>query len=85
MAKAKAKSKSKSKAVVKVASFAPNAKVLAHAKALLKKDEMSKCEVVRATAKRFASVRRGEVEATFVKGLKMNLGTVRRQIQEARA
>lgn len=80
----KASKKSK-KVVAKVASFAVNAKVLAAAKALLKKGEQSKCEVVRSMAKRFGSVRRGEIEATFVKGLRMNLGTVRRQIQEGRA
>lgn len=84
MAKAKSKSKSK-KVVAKVASFPVDAKVLAFAKGALKKGEQSKCEVIRATAKRFGGQRRGVIEATFVKGLRFNLGTVRRQIQVARA
>lgn len=78
--------KSKAKKVeMKVASFDVNKKVLATAKTLIAKGDQSKCEVVRTLAKRFGSVRRGEIEATFVKGLRMNLGTVRRQIQEGRA
>lgn len=82
---AKKAKKSAKKVVVKVASFDVNQKVLSAAKAELKKEDQSKVEVIRKIAKRFASVRRGEIEATFVKGLKFNLGTVRRQIQEGRA
>lgn len=85
MAKAKSKKAKSKKAVIKVASFPVNAKVLAAAKSELKKDDQSKVEVIRKIAKRFGSVRRGEIEATFVKGLRFNLGTVRRQIQEGRA
>lgn len=85
MSKAKTKKAAKTiVAVKKVANFEVNAKVLAHFKAEQKK-EQSMCEAIRATAKRFASTRRGEVEATLVKGAKIALGTARRQIQMGRA
>lgn len=60
-------------------------KVTSALKAELKKDGVSKCEALRKVAKRFGSVRRIEIEAAAVKGCKMNLATVRTQVQIARA
>lgn len=59
--------------------------ILKVAKKELANKEQSKCEAIRKVAKRFGSARRIELEAVFVRGCKMNLGTVRRQIQEGRA
>ena len=59
--------------------------ILKTAKAELAKDGQSKCEAVRKIAKRYGSARRIELEKVFVTGCRMNLGTVRRQIQEGRA
>lgn len=63
-------------------------KILAYAKGEFekaKKGEQSKCEAIRKTARKFGKARRIVLEVVFVKGLKQNLGTVRRQIQEGRA
>lgn len=51
----------------------------------IKSGDLSKCEAVRKVAKQLGSVRRVEIEQAMVKSFGMNLGTVRRQIQEARA
>ena len=59
--------------------------ILKAAKAELSKGGQSKCEGIRRIAARYPSARRIELEAVFVKGLKMNLGTVRRQIQLGRS
>lgn len=65
------------------------AKVTAKMKVLaakVKKDEMSTVEAIRVLSKSLASVRRIEIEAVLTKApFNMNLGTVRRQIQEGRA
>jgi hypothetical protein len=86
MAKAKKVAAKKSKkVVVKVASFDVNPKILAAAKAEMKKEDQTLCGAIRTVAKRFSKERRGVIEATLVKGLKVNLGTARRQIQLGRS
>lgn len=54
--------------------------------AKVKSGDMSTVEAIRATAKSLSSVRRIEIEAVLTKApFSLNLGTVRRQIQEGRA
>ncbi len=53
--------------------------------AAVKKGDKSTVEAIRAVAKRLRSVRRIEIEKVLTGQFKMNLGTVRRQIQEGRA
>lgn len=54
--------------------------------ASVKKGDQSMVEAIRKVAKRLASVRRIEIEHVLTAApFKLNLGTVRRQIQEGRA
>lgn len=54
-------------------------------KSKVAKGDMSQCEAIRKVAARYTSVRRIEIEAALVKGHKLNVGTVRTQIQRGRA
>jgi hypothetical protein len=60
-------------------------KILAAAKKEMARDDISNCQAMRNVAKRFGAARPIVLEKVFVEGLKMNKGTVRRQIQEGRA
>lgn len=92
MAKAKAK-KGKSKKVraarkpteLNAANVAKVKSAMTAEMKKVKAKDISKCEAIRNVAKRLGSVRRIEVEAALVKGFGLNLGTVRTQIQAARA
>jgi hypothetical protein len=54
--------------------------------AAVKKGDQSMVAAIRKIAKRLGSVRRIEIESVLTKApFKLNLGTVRRQIQEGRA
>ena len=54
--------------------------------ATVKKGEQSLVQAIRNVAKRLPSVRRIEIEKVLTSGpFKLNLGTVRRQIQEGRS
>lgn len=95
MAKAKAKKASKAKQSKKAvrkpteldkAHLAKVTAAMKHEMAAVKKGDKSTVEAIRAVAKRLASVRRIEIEAVLTKApFSLNLGTVRRQIQEGRA
>lgn len=80
MSKAKAK-KSAVKAVRK-SDIKPVPAIIAAGKKL-KAAGAGPCDIVRGVVKQFKKARRVEIERSLVSGLRMNLGTVRRQIQVA--
>lgn len=81
MKKAKAKKSTRKPTELNKANVA---KVESALKAEMKKEDQSKCEAIRKVAKKFGSVRRIEIEAA-AKNLRLNVATVRTQIQAARA
>jgi hypothetical protein len=95
MAKAKAKKASKAKQSKKAVRkptelnkdhLAKVSKAMKAEMAAVNKGDQSTVEAIRKVAKRLASVRRIEIEHVLTSApFKMNLGTVRRQIQEGRA
>jgi hypothetical protein len=90
-AKSKAKTKTSKKAVRKPTeldkgNLAKVASAMKSEMSSVKKGDQSTVEAIRKIAKRLASVRRIEIEAVLTKApFNLNVGTVRRQIQEGRA
>lgn len=82
--KAKAKSL-KAPVGRKPVTFTPAPALVAEAQKQMKREDISDCEAIRNVAKKFAKAKRGELMAVFVGQLKMNKGTVARQIQQGRA
>jgi hypothetical protein len=80
--------KAVAKKTATVTELKPSAALIAAADKELKKakaGEQSKCEAIRVVAAKFPKERRIMLEQVFVKQHRMNVGTVRRQIQEGRA
>ena len=77
------------KAVTKVGrkpvTFTPAPALVAEANKQMGREDISDCEAIRNVAKKFAKAKRGELMAVFVGQLKMNKGTVARQIQQGRS
>lgn len=86
--KATTKTAAKKAARKSVVDPANVAKITAAMKAEMPKvkaGELSRCEAIRKIAGKHKNIRRVEIEQSLVKDFHFNLGTVRRQIQEARA
>ena len=68
--------------------YQPNPAVISAMKAELakvKKGDVSKCEAIRTVAKRLHSIPWGVITQTLSREFRLNLGTVKRQVQEGRS